>query len=78
MAIYLLWMITKTVKIGDFVTVTEAVQRSQGSINQITLLISSLRERTLFLEDVFTILDTPADIERKNTLFLCLKNGNTI
>ncbi len=59
----------KTVKIGDFVTVTEAVQRSQGSINQITLLISSLRERTLFLEDVFTILDTPADIERKNTLF---------
>ncbi|WP_144611892.1 ABC transporter ATP-binding protein [Bacillus cereus] len=70
LAIYLLWMITKkTVKIGDFVTVTEAVQRSQGSINQITLLISSLRERTLFLEDVFTILDTPADIERKNTLF---------
>ncbi|HGH7173677.1 TPA: ABC transporter ATP-binding protein [Bacillus wiedmannii] len=77
LAIYLLWMITKkAVKIGDFITVTEAVQRSQSSINQITFLLSGLREHSLFLEDIFTILDTPADKERENTLFpVPLKTG---
>jgi len=47
----------KTLTIGDFVAIGQAVQGTQSSINQISTLLSSLYEENLYIKDFFDFLD---------------------
>lgn len=49
--------INKTLKIGEFVTSTQAVQGLQGSILQVGFNLSSIYSDSLYLKDLFNFLD---------------------
>ncbi|WP_370296303.1 ABC transporter ATP-binding protein [Rossellomorea marisflavi] len=58
-------LIQSKVRIGDFVSIVEATQRSLGTISGLSYVISNLKESTQFLGDVFTILAVPESRGRK-------------
>lgn len=56
--IYLVWMISqKLVKVGDFVSIIEAIQRLQGTVVTSAYLYSSIKENAMYLNDLDFLLD---------------------
>lgn len=47
------------IRIGDFVSVLEAIQRVLGVIHGLSYITSNLKENTYYLKDVFSILEMP-------------------
>lgn len=55
--IYLIWMIAqKTVRVGDFVSIIEAIQRLQGTVVSSAYLYSSIKENAMYLDDLNFLL----------------------
>ncbi|MDW2886449.1 hypothetical protein [Exiguobacterium artemiae] len=56
-AFYLIWMIVhKTVRVGDFVSIVESIQRLQNSFLQCANIYSSLKEKSFYLNDLNTLM----------------------
>ncbi len=54
----IIWLIrTTSVKIGDFVAIGQAVQGTQSSINQISMLSARIYEESLYIQNFFHFLE---------------------
>ncbi|MFD2169222.1 ABC transporter ATP-binding protein [Tumebacillus lipolyticus] len=66
----IVWLIrTTSLKIGDFVAVGQAVQGTQGAINQTAGLFASIYQESLFIGDFFRFLEyeVPGHDKQKGT-----------
>ncbi|MBO8157190.1 MAG: ABC transporter ATP-binding protein [Bacillaceae bacterium] len=50
-------LIEKNLKVGDFVSISDALLRTQNTMNQIAITFAGLSEGSLFLKDYFEFLD---------------------
>ncbi|MYL47698.1 ATP-binding cassette domain-containing protein [Virgibacillus halodenitrificans] len=56
----ILFLLTRSsIRIGDFVSIVEAVQRVLGSISGLSYMTSSLKESVFYLRDIYSILEIP-------------------
>ncbi len=57
-ALFIIWLSRSTsFLIGDFVAITQAVQSSQGSFNQIASLLAQIYEENFYITDFFDFVD---------------------
>ncbi|MFN3365554.1 ABC transporter ATP-binding protein [Exiguobacterium sp. s142] len=70
-SLYLVWMITnKSVQIGDFVSLVEAVQRLQGSLVMIAILFAAVREKSFYLNDFKSLIQPTEESKNLNPINL--------
>jgi ABC-type multidrug transport system fused ATPase/permease subunit len=55
------------IRIGDFVSVMEAIQRVLGSVQGLSYITSNLKESTYYLKDIFIILEMPSKQKNSST-----------
>lgn len=54
----LVWLMqSRTMQVGDFVSIGQAVHGAQGSLNMLAMRVAGLYEEMLYIRDFFTFLD---------------------